>query len=128
MEAIACERDDRVADHGWNHAPIQLGQAMPLRARLYLYLAWGGVLLVGAAAALVLARGEGVRALVLGAFLAISAALIASHRLLPLPFGLLFVLACILGAAGYVWPSLNDLRFYDNLAHLFMTFALAPAL
>src|SRR5215212_6209875 len=101
---------------------------MPPRARLYLYLAWGGIVPISAAAALVLARGEGLHALVLGAFLAISAALVASRRFLPLPFSLLFVLACLFGAAGYVWPSLNDLRFYDNFAHLLMTFALAPAL
>jgi hypothetical protein len=93
---------------------------------LYLFLAWGGVALIGAAAALVLARGESLHALVLSAFLAISATFVAAHRFLPLPFGLLFVLACVLGAVGYVWSPLNDLRFYDNLAHLLMTFALAP--
>jgi hypothetical protein len=97
------------------------------RARSFLFLAWGGVALIGVAAVVVLARGEGMRALVLAAFLAISAILVAAHRFLPLQFALLFVLACMLGAAGYVWPPLSDLRFYDNLVHLFMTFTLSMA-
>jgi hypothetical protein len=122
-------RNELLAKHAGDHRlRHDRGRAVAPPARFHLYLSWGGIVAIGAAAALVLARGEGLRALVLGAFLAISAALVASRRFLPLPFSLLFVLACLLGAAGYVWPALNDLRFYDNLAHLLMTFALAPAL
>src|SRR4051812_39928244 len=122
-------RNELLAKHAGDHRlRHDRGRAVPQRARFHLYLSWGGFLLIGTAAALVLPRGEGLRALVLGAFLAFSAPLVASRRFLPLPFSLLFVLACLLGAAGYMWPALNDLRFYDNFAHLLMTFALAPAL
>ena len=93
-----------------------------------LCLAWGGIVLIGAATILMLVRGEGVRSLVLGAFLTISATFVATPRLLPPSFGLLFVLACLVGTAGFVEPSLRDLRFYDNVAHLLMVLALAPAL
>ena len=64
------------------------------------YLAWDGVAWIGAAAALVLARGEGMRALVLAAFLGSPPPVVTARRFLPLPFGLLFVLASVLGAVG----------------------------
>lgn len=101
---------------------------MRLQNQLYLVLAWCGIALIGVAAVVMAVRGDWLAAAVLLLFLGLSVAFVLLRRALPNLFDLLFVLASMVNAAGYVWDLFTGVVYYDEVAHAFTSFALAMAL
>lgn len=96
--------------------------------RLYRLAAWGGCVLIAFAAMFMLWMGDGRAVTILSIFLALSAYFTAIHDRLPNLFDLLFVLASMINAGGYVFGFFDTVRFYDDLAHGFTAFAGTMAL
>ena len=62
-------------------------------------------------------------AAILALFLAASITFIAVEDQLPSLFSLLFVMAALLNAAGWVWGFYGSITGYDEFTHFFTTFA-----
>ncbi len=85
-----------------------------------------GLLTLSLAVVLMMGRWQG--ALVLGAFLLASVVFMAQRHRLPSLFDLLFVVAAIVNAAGWVVPGLWIVPAYDEVVHAYTSFALTLAL
>lgn len=94
----------------------------------YRYAAWVGELLLGIATVLTLAQGQWKNAIALGLFLAASLIFVIRDDKLPTLFDLLFVLAALANAGGWVWGWFYLPGPYDELVHAFTTFAISLAL
>ena len=70
-------------------------------------------------------RGDWPGAALLGAFLLASIGFVAFEDRLPALFDVLFVIAAIVNAAGWVWDLYRPVWGYDEFAHAFTTFAAA---
>lgn len=96
--------------------------------RGYRIAAYGGQLLLGIALVVVLSQGNFQGALTLTGFLAASVAFVVLARQLPNLFDLLFAIAALLNAAGWVWGFFYVPGPYDEIVHAFTTFSIALAL
>ncbi|MBD2258041.1 hypothetical protein [Pseudanabaena sp. FACHB-2040] len=94
----------------------------------YRYAAWVGELLLGAAIVWALIQGQWQNALALGLFWVASLIFVIRDDKLPPLFDLLFVLAALANAGGWVWGWFYLPGPYDELVHAFTTFAIALAL
>ncbi len=86
-----------------------------LRIALSVALAW------------LLVRGDLFAALILAVFLGLSFAYLLRHDPQPNAFDVLFALAALLGALGYVFDFFGELVPYDELTHAFATFSVSLA-
>lgn len=96
--------------------------------RNYVRAAWAGVALMGAALAVLLAFGRWWGAAQMLVFLALAIGFLGSGERLPRLFDLLFVLAALINAAGWIWDLFERIGPYDQVAHFFTTFALSAAI
>ncbi|MEB3309123.1 MAG: hypothetical protein VKJ02_02730 [Snowella sp.] len=94
----------------------------------YRRAAWGGQALLAIAVLLAMTQGKWQNALILFLFLAASFIFIVQDDKLPTLFDFLFVLAALLNAGGWVWGLFYLAGPYDEITHLFTTFALTLAL
>lgn len=101
---------------------------MRLAHHLYRSAAWGGCALIAIADLAMLAAGDMRAVVILTLFLGLSVYFTATHSQLPNLFDLLFVIASIVNAGGYVYGFFDTVRFYDDLAHLFTAFSGTMAL
>lgn len=99
-----------------------------LDARGYRIAAWIGVVLLAAAAAVTLIMGRWWGSAGLAAFLVGAVAFLMWQSRLPALFSLLFVLAAILNACGWVFNFWDRIPYYDPVTHAYTTFATALAL
>ncbi len=67
-------------------------------------------------------------ALTLGVFVVVGAVFIAVNRWLPSLFGLLFVLAGLINAAGYAFDWWHTPLWFDEAVHAFTSFAVMAAI
>jgi hypothetical protein len=94
-----------------------------LQNKGYTILAWVGVALLALALLVVAARSNWFGAALLLLFIAASIAFILAEDRLPSLFNLLFVVAAILNAAGWVWSLYGKIPGYDEFTHFFTSFA-----
>lgn len=94
----------------------------------YRFVAWIGQTLLGMAVIAAIVQGKWQNAIALGLFLAASVVFMAKDDNLPTLFDLLFVLAALLNAGGWVWGWFYAPGLYDEVVHGFTMFALTLAL
>lgn len=94
----------------------------------YRFIAWIGQALLGIAVLAAVTQGKWQNALVLALFLVISVASVLKADRLPTLFDLLFVLAALLNAGGWVWGWFYAPGLYDELVHGFTMFTITLAL
>ncbi|NJN18955.1 MAG: hypothetical protein HC822_23210 [Oscillochloris sp.] len=102
----------------------------PLHARWrgYRLAAWIGQAILLGAIIVVLMRERFDGALVLGGFLLAAFGFMVFEDRLPNLFDLLFVVAALVNAAGWVWDLYAMPGYYDEIAHAYTTFAITLAL
>jgi hypothetical protein len=93
----------------------------------YRQAAWVGQGLLGLAVAVVTAQGQWQNALTLALFLGASLIFVVKDDRLPPLFDVLFVVAALLNAAGWVWGLFNAPGPYDEIVHTYTIFALTLA-
>lgn len=86
------------------------------------------VALLGIALITMVARADWLGVAIYGVFFAVSMFFITRPRIIPPLFGLLFVSASLLDAAGYTWNLYQRSAFFDELAHFYTTFAVTLTL
>lgn len=96
--------------------------------RIYRQLAWVGVMLIAGAIVVALLQAKFIGALTLVGFLIAAIGFILLDDQLPNLFDLLFVLAALLNAGGWVWDLFHLPGPYDEITHAYTTFALTLAL
>jgi hypothetical protein len=96
--------------------------------RGYRLAAWGGQLLLGIALVVAVFQRNFPGVLTLACFLAASFAFVAMEQRLPTLFDLLFVVAALLNAGGWVWGLFYLPGPYDEITHAFTTFSVTLAL
>lgn len=99
-----------------------------LNNKVYTMAAWFGIVLLVVALTVVALRGNWLSTLLLAAFLIASITFVLLEDRLPAIFNLLFVIAALLNAAGWVWGLYGRIPGYDEVAHFFTSFAVALAL
>lgn len=97
-------------------------------SRIYRQLAWVGVVLLAGAIVVALLQAKFIGALTLVGFLVAAIGFILLDDQLPNLFDLLFVLAALLNAGGWVWDLFHLPGPYDEITHAYTTFALTLAL
>lgn len=90
--------------------------------------AWIGIALLAGGVFSVLMSGNWIGVFQGGLFLAGALALILFNDRLPSLLVLLFVVAAVVNAAGWVWNEYKTIFGYDEFAHLFTTFAVTLSL
>lgn len=90
--------------------------------------AWVGQALIALAIVVVLVQGRHTGALTLTGFLIASVIFVTREDHLPNLFDLLFVIAALVNAAGWVWNLFKLPGPYDELVHAYTTFAITLAL
>ena len=101
---------------------------IPLESKAYVALAWAGLAALGAGTVFVLARGQLFGGAQLAVFLVMSLAFVVFDDRLPSLFDMLFVVAAILNAAGWVWNIYDSVPGYDELCHFYTSFAVTLSL
>jgi len=96
--------------------------------RGYRIAAWGGQFLLTIAVLVTAAQGKWKEAMALGVFLLASFAFVALENHLPTLFDMLFVLAALLNAGGWVWGLFYQPGPYDEITHAFTIFSITLAL
>lgn len=96
--------------------------------RGYRIAAWGGQCLLTIAVLVTAAQGKWKEAIALAIFLLASFAFVALENHLPTLFDMLFVLAALLNAGGWVWGLFYLPGPYDEITHAFTIFSIALAL
>jgi hypothetical protein len=99
-----------------------------LHARIYVVLGWGGVLVLAGCGAVVVWNGHWLSLLQLAFFLGGAAYLMFFDGGLPPLLKFLFVLAALINAVGWIWDEYTKIVWYDEVAHLYTTFAITLAL
>lgn len=94
----------------------------------YRFAAWVGQTLLGIAVLAAAVQGKWQNAIALALFLIVSFVFVVKDDKLPTLFDLLFVLAALLNAGGWVWGLFYASGLYDELVHGFTTFAITLAL
>lgn len=90
----------------------------------YRTAAWVGIAALVAAVVVTAVRGEWLGMVILAGFLVASVAFVVAEDRLPALFDLLFVLAAIFNAGGWVWNLYDRIAPYDEIAHAYTTFAI----
>lgn len=85
--------------------------------RGYRIAAWGGQFLLTIAVLVTAAQGKWKEAIALAVFLLTSFAFVALENQLPTLFDMLFVLAALLNAGGWVWGLFYRPEPYDEITH-----------
>lgn len=96
--------------------------------RGYRIAAWVGQFFLAIAVVVEITQGNLQGTITLAGFLAASLAFVALDKLLPTLFDLLFVIAALLNAGGWVWELFYAPGPYDEITHGFTTFSLTLAL
>lgn len=96
--------------------------------RLFTYVSWAGVAVIALAMIFVAVRGDWVAVAILAAFLIGSVYFVAFENRLPAFFDMLFVIAAIINAAGWVWSLFDPVWGYDEIAHFYTSFAVTLSL
>jgi hypothetical protein len=96
--------------------------------RGYRIAAWGGQFLLTIAVLVTAAQGKWKEAIALACFLLASFAFVALENKLPTLFDMLFVLAALLNAGGWVWGLFYQPGPYDEITHAFTIFSITLAL
>jgi hypothetical protein len=104
-----------------------MAQPIALDSDIYRWAAWAGVALLAAGVLYVFFAGTWSQLLQGALFLAGVLLLIIFNDRLPSLLVMLFVLAAMVNAAGWVWNEYKT-PGYDEFAHLFTTFAVTLAL
>jgi uncharacterized membrane protein YjdF len=99
-----------------------------LNWRGYRQLAWVGELVLALAILVALVQGRWQNALGLGIFLLAALIFMLKADKLPSLFDLLFVIAALMNAGGWVWGWFHLPGLYDEITHAFTTFAITLAL
>ncbi|MCY7366581.1 MAG: hypothetical protein LH474_00310, partial [Chamaesiphon sp.] len=94
----------------------------------YRFGAWIGQTLLAIATISALLQGNWSNAIVLALFLVAAIAFMVKNDLLPTLFDLLFALAAVLNAGGWVWNWFDVIGPYDEIVHGFTIFALTLTL
>lgn len=94
----------------------------------YRFGAWIGQTLLAIATIAAMGQGNWSNAIVLALFLIASIAFMVKDDRLPTLFDLLFAIAAVLNAGGWVWKWFDVIGPYDEIVHGFTTFALTLAL
>jgi hypothetical protein len=101
----------------------------PIDSKAYTVGAWIGVALIAGGFTVTLVSGHWVEAFQGGLFLAGALALVVFfNERLPSLLILLFVIAAIVNAVGWIWNEYKHTYGYDEFAHLFTTFAVTLSL
>lgn len=120
--------------------PLLMGQSFPKAMfthinrlmstnwRGYRVAAWGGQFLLAVALVVTLAQGNWLGAIGVVSFLLAALAFIVMDERLPTLFDLLFVIAALLNAGGWVWGLFYQPGPYDEITHAFTTFSITLAL
>jgi hypothetical protein len=95
---------------------------------LYRQLAWLGVGILGIAVIFAFLQGKVQGGFTLIAFLVAALAFMGMQNRLPSLFDLLFVIAALLNAGGWVWNLFERVGPYDEITHAFTSFAVTLAL
>lgn len=90
--------------------------------------AWVGQALLAVAIVVAFLQGRSMGALTLVGFLIASVVFVLRDDWLPNLFDMLFVIAALVNAAGWVWNLFELPGPYDELAHAYTTFAITLAL
>lgn len=111
-------------------APLGDGSALGARLnnKVYTTAAWFGIVLLIVALTVVALRGNWLNTLLLAAFLIASITFVLLEDRLPAVFNLLFVIAALLNAAGWVWELYGRISGYDEVTHFFTSFAVTLGL
>jgi hypothetical protein len=96
--------------------------------RGYRIAAWGGQCLLTITVLVTAAQGKWKEASALAIFLLASFAFVALENQLPTLFDMLFVLAALLNAGGWVWGLFYLPGPYDEITHAFTIFSITLAL
>jgi hypothetical protein len=96
--------------------------------RGYRIAAWGGQCLLTIAVLVTAFQGKWKEAIALALFLLASFAFVALENHLPTLFDMLFVLAALLNAGGWVWGLFYLPGPYDEITHAFTIFSITLAL
>lgn len=110
------------------HTPYRSSQPLDASWRGYRLAAWAGQALLAVAVVVVLFQGCYTGALTLAGFLVASLAFVLREDRLPNLFDMLFVIAALVNAAGWVWNLFEMPGPYDELVHAYTTFAITLAL
>lgn len=94
----------------------------------YRFAAWIGQTLLAIATLASLWQGNWYHTIALALFLVATIAFVVKEDRLPMLFDLLFVLAAILNAGGWVWNWFGAPGPYDEIGHGFTMFAISLAL
>ena len=94
----------------------------------YRFGAWIGQTLLAIATIAAVGQGNWSNAIVLALFLIASIAFMSKDDRLPRLFDLLFAIAAVLNAGGWVWNWFEVIGPYDEIVHGFTIFALTLAL
>lgn len=98
-----------------------------LYAKIFVVLGWAGVLALLACGAVVIWNGHWLSLLQLAFFLGGAAYLMVLDGGLPPFLKFLFVLAALMNAVGWIWDEYTKIIWYDEVAHLYTTFAITLA-
>ena len=94
----------------------------------YRFAAWIGQTLLAIATIAAVSPGNWSNAIGLALFLAAAIAFMVKDDRLPTLFDLLFSIAAVLNAGGWVWNWFEVIEHYDEIVHGFTIFALTLAL
>jgi hypothetical protein len=104
-----------------------LGKEHPMRSPSYQPLLLALRVALGLAVAWLLVRGDATAAFIVAIFLALSFAYLLRDDPRPHLFDVLFALAAVLGALGYVFGLFDARVPYDKPVHAFTTFSVSLA-
>jgi hypothetical protein len=82
---------------------------------------------LGSSVVRLVVEGEVAKAVIVVVFLVLSLAYLLREDRWPTLFDLLFALAALLGALGYVFGLFESVTYYDKVTHAFMTFSVSLA-
>ncbi|MDQ3911882.1 MAG: hypothetical protein M3305_08970 [Actinomycetota bacterium] len=97
------------------------------RSRLYPPLVFALQAALGFSIVSLLLEGEVAKAVIVVVFLVLSLAYLLREDRWPTLFDLLFALAALSGAVGYVFGLFESVAYYDKVTHAFMTFSVSLA-
>lgn len=101
---------------------------LKLNSAAFRVTGWCGVLILLGAVIATMFQGDWQGVLVLCAFLGASVGFLIMREPLPSLFDLLFVVAALLNAAGWVFDLWNRVPWTDPVTHFYTTFAVTLAL
>lgn len=98
-----------------------------VRSPLYPRFVFALRVVLGLALAWLVVTGDLISAVILAVFLGLSFAYLLRDDSRPTVFDVLFLLAAVVGAFGYVFDLFSEVVPYDELTHAFATFSVSLA-